>query len=248
MTHQYDVNNMKNKQYDNSNIQNKKNYNSNIQNKQYLICPINDINKKKNIKKEYTKLYILGIIIKHIQICLRYNKKLTMSDFNTKQLLNIIIYLYNNKLLLVDGANLAMSTIDKDIYGYVNSYTKKHYLRRKWENVGEFINKNNLIVVLRDCIFKYPRITEKKINFLKLFQGKSIWLSCGNKKIDDIYIIIITSILTILNKKTYCYLSNDNFADHSKLIDTIYEKLHSSIKQIKYKYDYSKGFLLTNNN
>jgi len=55
MTQQYDVNDMKNKQYDNSNIQNKKDYNSNIQNKQYLICPINDINKKKKIKKKNTK-------------------------------------------------------------------------------------------------------------------------------------------------------------------------------------------------
>ena len=137
--------------------------------KRYRNYPFNTNNKKspRDIRKDYSRSYIIKLIKKHIDVCLDLNNYLSTDTFNVQFILKIIIYLYNNNKELVDGANLAMTTVDKNIYGHYNSYLKKFRIKRDWGLVAEFVRKNNLVVVLRDCIFKYPRKQERKIQFLK---------------------------------------------------------------------------------
>jgi hypothetical protein len=212
-----------------------------IEKKRYSKYPVIDINKQRNIKNDYTKKNVYNLIIKHIKIILKIYRYLIKDDFNLNFLLNIIIYLYNNDCHIIDGANLAMTTIDKNIYGYNISENKKSSMRRNWNKVANFTKINKYVIILRDCIFKFPRKSEKDINFLNIFNGNVIWLSTKNKKLDDIYIIMISSILSLLKNKTFYYISNDNFFDHYSLIND-FSCLNSKFRQLNYRYNSVKSF------
>ena len=120
-----------------------------------------------------------------------------------------------------DGINLAKMSNDRSLAGYRIPEWKKKFMRRNWEKLANFTKDNNIILVLRDIIFKNPKDTEKKINFLELLKNKVLWLSSDNRMIDDLVVIIISNIMSILLNKEYLYVSNDNFSDHLNFINRI---------------------------
>ena len=190
-------------------------------NKIYLRYPINKKNVFKSIFNNYDKKYLSKLLQKHINICLGSYPSLNLEDFDNNAILFTIKYLYENEYNIADGINLAKMSNDRSLAGYRIPEWKKKFMRRNWEKLANFTKDNNIILVLRDIIFKNPKDTEKKINFLELLKNKVLWLSSDNRMIDDLVVIIISNIMSILLNKEYLYVSNDNFSDHLNFINRI---------------------------
>ena len=133
-------------------------------------------------------------------------------------------------------------SIDKNEFGKKHTSICKRYMRRDWKAVANFIQKNNLVIVLRDIIFLKPRESEKDIDFLRIFNNKALWLFKNNKRIDDIHVIMLSSIMSCLLKRKYYYMSNDNMTDHKMLIDALKRQKNVDFENIKFKYYHKHGF------
>jgi hypothetical protein len=204
-----------------------------------FIFKINTKNKVYNNYRENIKF----LIIKHLlEITILYNIPLT-NKYLINSIYNTIIYCFETESIICDGVNLAMTTIDKDNN---NNYRPEHIkvrLRRNWNHVYNFVKDNKTILVLKDIIYKKPRLCEKNIDFT-IFNNRCLWLKEGDKCIDDLIVIIIANILSYLYNKPYFYYSNDKFIDHKNFITKITSKFNTIIKPINLSYKNKYGFSL----
>ena len=229
------------------------NVNSNNILVKYIICPklytskCNFIRKNNKRGSFFTNIEIAKLLIKHLNVAYDfYNIDLPEESVFVKLVENILhtIYsCYEGKYNIADGANLAMTTIDKNINKCVLDDNQKKVLKRNWKHVANFMNSKRLILVLRDILYKSRRKSEKNIRF-DSFNNRCIWLSEKDNRIDDIIIIIIASMLSILNNRTEKYYTNDKFLEHSEFINILKTKYNSSIEQVNIKYSCRYGFCI----
>ena len=217
----------------------------------FVVCPKLYTNKCKFIRKNnvrgsfFTNIEIAKLLIKHLNVAYEfYDIDLPENSIFVvlvENILHTIYSCYEGKYKIADGANLAMTTIDKNINKCVLDDNEKKVLKRNWRHVAQFMNNERLILVLRDIVYKSKRESEKDIRF-EVFNNRCLWLSEKDNRIDDIIVIIIASMLSILNNKTEKYYTNDKFSEHSEFINILKRKYNSSIQQVNINYSCRFGF------
>lgn len=196
---------------------------------------------KSNIISDFGKKYIMKMISNVINITIK-NTSFSIRDFNKKSLFNTISYLYTSNKNIIDGANIGMTSIDIDSHGNKRTYNCKKIIARDWESVTDFARNNNSIVLLRNCLTKSQRKSEKNINFKNLFKNNAIWLICRSPTLDDIFVIMLSAIMSILKEKQITYYTNDKYIDHKRVINQYVKILGANIIRCGLKYNHNKGF------
>ena len=231
---------------------------SNVQknNKNNLLLNMNedmneDMNKYMDEEINLSNQYVFKNYRHNIKVLIFYHFIEIMKSYNIllskktliNDILNTIIYCYETDSIICDGVNLAMTTIDRDKYNNIIQEDVKINMKRNWKHVYDFTNKYNTILVLKTIIHKKPRISERNINFSN-FNNKALWINEGYKCIDDLIVIIIANILSLLYGDTSYYYTNDKFTDHVEFINIIQNKFNTCIKAINLLYEHDNGFTI----
>tara|TARA_B110000037_G_scaffold212045_1_gene264340 strand:+ start:2738 stop:3535 length:798 start_codon:yes stop_codon:yes gene_type:complete len=205
-----------------------------------IIVP-NIFNAVLNFKKKFGKIYIIKLIEDIVDITVN-NSFFTHNDFNVDSIYNTISFLYYTKKTIIDGANAGMTSTDISVYGNRREKIKKKTMERDWISVLNFAKNTKSVVILRNCLLINKRESEKYIDFTKLFKNNALWLICINPAMDDVLVIMLSALISIIRDIPIPYYSNDKYEEHEILISKYCSIFNAKIERKEFSYRFDKGF------